>query len=204
MPQVIEVTVYTYGELTPAAQEAARNWFRANYDFSFEADCVIDDAQEAAKRLGIEIGRQRHANRPAVYWSGFWSQGDGASFEGDYRYTKGAAKAVKEYAPNDKELARIAETLQDAQRRNFYRLTAGVSQYGRYVHETTMSVDVERNDDATVSEDDAETVTEAMRDFARWIYRRLEAAYVYATSDDAAAESLRINEYQFEADGAVA
>jgi hypothetical protein len=42
-----------------------------------------------------------------------------------------------------------------------------------------------------------ETVVEALRDLARWLYRQLEAEYDHLTSDEAVEEGIVINEYTF-------
>lgn len=47
----------------------------------------------------------------------------------------------------------------------------------------------------------AETLTEALRDFNRWIYKALEKEYEYLTSDEAVEESIRTNAYEFTKDG---
>ena len=101
--------IYTYEELSDEAKAKARDWYRKNDDNEY-SEFVIDDAKEVAALMGWEIDK--------VYYSGFWSQGDGACFEGIMRYNKGCAKLVKAYT-NDAELNRIAEAWQDLQRRNF-------------------------------------------------------------------------------------
>ena len=46
--------------------------------------------------------------------------------------------------------------------------------------------------------DDAEdSVTEALRDLARWLYRQLEQEYSYQTSDEVVGEAMEVNEYMF-------
>ena len=83
--------------------------------------------------------------KPHIYFSGFWSQGDGASFEGTYAYARGAARAIRAHAPKDAELHAIADALADVQRPNFYQLGADIRQSGRYCHEYTMAIHVERD-----------------------------------------------------------
>ena len=62
--------------------------------------------------------------KPCIWFSGFWSQGDGACFEGRYAYAPRASLRIRDYAPRDTELHRIADALQALQRLNFYQLTA--------------------------------------------------------------------------------
>ena len=56
---------------------------------------------------------------PCIWFRGFWSQGDGACFEGAYAYVRGATVGIRAHAPQDNELHRIVDTLQAIQRRNF-------------------------------------------------------------------------------------
>ena len=66
-----------------------------------------------------------------------------------------------------------------------------------------MSVDVTRDSPTCQSptEDAEETVTEALRDLARWLYRQLEAEYDHFTSDEAIEEGIIVNEYTFTESG---
>jgi hypothetical protein len=45
--------------------------------------------------------------------------------------------------------------------------------------------------------DAEETVIEALRDLARWLYRQLEREYDHLSSDEAVDESITVNEYTF-------
>lgn len=202
------INLYSFDELSDDAKETAKNWFRCagSYD-NFFAECVFDDAAAIADLMGIDL-RMKRTNRgnyePSIYYSGFSSQGDGACFESRYAYEKGSVKAVKSYAPKDKELARIATALEAIQKRYFYKLTASTKHSGHYYHEYCMTVDVDYSGDDTRDISEAETeVTELMRDFARWIYKQLESAYDYANSDDTVSENIRANEYEFLENGTI-
>lgn len=158
-------------------------------------DCTVDDVKEVGKLIGIDIDN--------VYFSGFCNQGDGACFEGDYEYRKQSVSLVFGHAPKDKELKRIANELQELQRRFFYQLTARVKHRGHYMHELCTVIDVSGNEDFSydVHEDAEDGITEFLRDFMRWIYKRLENEYEYLTSDEAVEETLKINEYNFDLEG---
>ena len=208
MPHVIEKTVFTFSELSDRAKEKARNWYREgalDYDWW---DSIYEDANAIAKLIGIDLetrtfkrmnGTTGHA--PNIQFSGFCSQGDGACFEGSYRYAKGALKAVKGYAPLDTELHRITQELQDAQSRCLYGLVATVRHAGRYSHEHSVSIDVETAEGASVSKVVEEQVTEALRDFCRWIYRQLEKEYEYQMADAQVDNAIITNEYTFNENG---
>lgn len=189
--------LYQFDELSDEAKEKAREWYReaSSYDFNdFHADYVIDDAKRIGALMGIEIDK--------VYYSGFWSQGDGACFEGSYAYKKGSVKAVKAEAPNDKDLHEIAETLADIQKRNGYKLEASVKQRGHYNHSGCTSIEIHHVDDRYRDIGEAEQdIKDALRSFMDWIYHRLEAEYEYQNSDEQVDENIRINEYEFTEDG---
>jgi hypothetical protein len=206
MLEVICTTVYQFPELSEAAKEKARGWYRelGPHDDWWEA--VYEDFGRVCEILGIRLkttavrlmGGGTRA-KPCISFSGFWSQGDGACFEGYLGHAKGAAARIRDYAPTDLGLHAIADRLQAIQRRNFYQLTADISQRGRYCHEYTMSVEVTRESAAwqPPTGDAEEIVTEALRDLARWLYRQLQAEYDHLTSDEAIEDGIISNAYTF-------
>ena len=191
--RTVQKTVFLFDELSDAAKEKARDWYRQNgMDYEWW-DGVYADAKQVADIIGIDIDDIR--------FSGFSSQGDGASFVGSYRYKKGALKAIKEYAPNDDELHHIAKELQTIQKRNFYALWASVYFNGCYCHSGTMSASVEdkRNQYGQCSNADDETeLQDVLRCFADWIYSQLEKEYEGLCLDDAIAYL----GYEFDENGA--
>lgn len=194
MPQIIETTVYTLDELSDEAKAKAREWYREGaFDYDWW-DCTYEDAKTCAKVIGIEIDK--------IYFSGFWSQGDGACFEGSYAYAKGGAKVIREHAPQDAELHRIADALQALQRANFYALQASVRQRGRYSHEQCTVIDVSDKDGYAPSAETHDALADLLRDYMRWIYRQLEAEWEYQNADEQVDEAIRANEYTFTEDGA--
>ena len=207
--RTIETVVYQYDELSPEAQENARDWFLK--DFEFEADFVLEDAARVAALLGIEFdihtvdlygGGTRQ--EPNISWSGFSTYGDGACFEGRYAYAPGSVEAVKAYAPLDKELHSIAQQLQDVQKHHTYKLTTQCQHHEHYYHSGCMDVVVEDSREIDVSAEAEDAVTEALRAFADWIYSQLQAEYHYQVSPDNVEESIRVNAYEFTADGKIA
>jgi len=177
MPQVIATTVFRFDELDPGAKDRARAWYReGGFDHDWY-DAVYEDFQRITEILGIRlktrticlVGGQTRED-PSIWFTGFWSQGDGAAWEGWYSYRKSAAADLRAYAPQDKTLHGIAETLQAAQRQNFYQLRAEVTQRGNYYHAYSMAIDVTR-DSAGAQEiaGGAELIiVDALRDLASW------------------------------------
>jgi hypothetical protein len=205
MPE-ITTTVYRLDKLSNAAKEKARAWYReGGFDYDW-FEFVYDDFERICTILGVNLetrmvrlyggGTRR---KPCIWFSGFWSQGDGACFEGRYCHAKAAPRKIREYAPRDNELHRIADALQAIQRRNFYQLHAAVIHRGRYYHEYCMVISVERDSPACqgMTFDAEDVVTEALRDLARWLYRQLEREYDDLTSDEAIDEAITANDYTF-------
>ncbi len=66
-----------------------------------------------------------------------------------------------------------------------------------------MAIEVERDSPTwqPMTDGAEDTVIEALRDLARWLYRQLEREYDYLTSDDAVDESIALNQYTFTAQG---
>lgn len=210
MPQTITKTVYEFDELSDAAKERARDWWRGCEAQDFDTDFLYEDFQRMGKLLGIEFDRKPvklmgggTRYDPTIYWSGFSSQGDGACFEGRYSYAKGAAKAIaKETGGTEHALIDLAERLQAAQRRNFYRLEAIAKHRGHYYHSGCMSIDVfDREDNYREIGDAEEEIKQCLREFADWMYKQLDAENDYRMSDENVDESIRCNEYTFTENG---
>lgn len=204
MPETREITVYQFDELSDAAKEKAREWYRdGQLDYDWWG-FVYEQADTAAKHLGIDIDR-KDKNTPAIYFSGFCSQGDGACFEGSYRYKKGWRSALlHEFGPGDalNELLSIGQALQAIQARHFYKLEATCRHRGFYQHSGCMSVDVEHAEDRYRDIGDAEDeIRDQLRLFADWIYDRLESEHDWLTADEQVDEAIRANEYTFNEDG---
>ena len=69
-------------------------------------DCVYDDLERICPILGVTLATTTvrlmgggTRQKPCIWFSGFWSQGDGACFHGRYAYTPCASLRIREYAP---------------------------------------------------------------------------------------------------------
>ena len=204
------VNLYAFDELSDKAKEKARDWFRELlYQNENDWENVFEDARMCGESMGIHIdenmrkwvnaktGKTGTSTSDAIYFSGFSSQGDGACFDGTYRYVESAEKAMRDWAPLDKELHRIAAALDAIQAQNGNSLTATMKQRGHYLHSGCMTVDVERTDGEDMTKDAEEAVTQLMRDFADWIYGMLEKDYEYQQSDEHIDECLTTKAYTF-------
>ena len=187
------IQTYSFNELSDEAKQVA---FYNNSDINVDHwdwyDSTKDDFHTILELVGFYN----------IYssFSGFYSQGDGASFSADYRYKKGCLKAVKQHAPNDVELHSIVKGIISHQKDNGYLLSCEVSQRGNHCHSNTMHFSWCKNDDSCFDwkndfvEDDLEQL---FKDLANWYYSRLESEYEYLTSFDAVAEMLEANEIGF-------
>ena len=210
MPRTVETVVYAIEELTETAKESARAWYCGSCLEHEWYDAVFEDFEAICRILGVTLrtspvrlygGGTRE--KPHLFFRGFSSQGDGASFEGQYSHARGVARAIRVHAPKDEELHRIADELQAAQKRNFYQLNTVIRTRGNYCHEHSMAIEVERDSPTwqPMTDGAEDTVTEALRDLARWFYRQLEREYDYLTSDPAVDESIATNGFTFTAEG---
>jgi len=209
--RTVEIQLFKASELTEDARERARRWYREleAQDFGSHGE-IYEPAQTAAALVGIEFASNTvklmgggTRIEPDIRWSGFSSQGDGASFVGTYRYAKGSSRAVRKEFPMDKELHRIADGLATLQRSHGYKIEAQAEQTGRYVHSRTMYAYLLNPSDKLMEHESEvlDPLNELLRDFADWIYRGLEEEYEYRLSDEAIDEGLEANEYDFTADG---
>ena len=171
-------------------------------------DSVYADFENICKIIGVFV----HGDEPS--FTGFASQGDGASFAGTYlayafdmktgeqhNFYELAPAEIRAHAPEDEELHRIADELCMLSR-VYFPLHINIARFGRsnYVHEQTMDCHVEPMDGDP--DDWAEEVhthvqgegTMLMRDLARWLYRTLEDEYDYLTSDEAVWAAILDNE----------
>ena len=217
--RIKQTKVYQYDELSDKAKEKARDWYRkGNCDDTYWSECVIEDAATIAEFLGLDINQTAYKTmggetkyKPTVYFSGFWSQGDGACVEGTWRASDVKVDELKEYAPQDKELHRIVDGLAEIAKEypdGYFK----VRHRGHYSHSGCTAFDVELPTEqeneleydspeykllqVKLGEDE-ETLIELARDFMNWIYRQLEKEWDYQNSDEQVEESIRCNAYEF-------
>lgn len=180
--------------------EKYRNWSVEGIDWW---DGVYESFREDMEDVGIDVDR--------MYFTGFWSQGDGACFEG----------AVEDWGLFLPTLGYTDATLVQHAKEHW---TFGVVHSGRYYHENCtsfkMGLDLPNDeymteaeflawygtgDDlrdavliAVLSQYDGDKLekefTDAFKDHMKELYRRLEEEYEYLTSDESVLESLIVND----------
>ena len=191
MPVVKQVTYYSFDELSEQAQQKAietvRQWddlFHANEEF------VLQHFQE----------QHPHIHDMDISYSGFCSQGDGASFTGYIN----AEWAIDNLLSDElKEIVRDLDC-------DFVRTTH------HYCHERTVSTEIEDITWAYHIEDNDNlkdamlsihyhTIFNAIEEYrlnlCHKLYAELEQAYEYCHSDENIKELILANDYLFDADG---
>lgn len=215
MSRTKHTEVYSFDELEDSAKEKAREQMREFQADDDWYDCVCEGAATCADFLGIDLRTKSvklmgggTRNAPCIYFSGFSSQGDGACFEGTWRADSVRVDQLREHAPQDKELNRIAEEL-GVIAVEFPAAMASIEHRGRYYHSGCMTIEVSEpdnyDDNGLVTADDFPDceIVQLMRDFADWIYSQLDAEHTYRNADEQIDDNIRANEYEFTADGRI-
>lgn len=220
--KTIEVEVYKWEELSQTAQQRAREWYLEGMDYEWW-DCVYEDAKTEGYTFGFCIDK--------IYFSGFYSQGDGACWVGQVDVSQWLGTHV----PDSIGVSAWRQLIQE----NVVSKHLQVSHVSNhYSHENTMRFG-EIVDDTDCYEDDytmqlpsifkgmsianlfdlieaddtcsfknieqiEQAIEESSKDYAREIYRRLREEYEYLCSDEVMIDHFKINEYHFTKEGALA
>ncbi|TAG49770.1 MAG: hypothetical protein EAZ30_02740 [Betaproteobacteria bacterium] len=212
--KTVTIPVYQFSELSEKARERAAELLRNHTADHHWWDATYDDADNIATLLGITIDRasvltksgRRESGLPDIQFSGFWSQGDGASFVGSFSSKGGCDTAIRSYAPLDEKLLAIARSLDTLHTQLSNRLSATLTRrrdaYHHYSHENTVDINVmltdSHGDERTASAEVEDELGNVLRSFMRWIYGQLESEYDHLTSDDYLAEYANENGYWFD------
>lgn len=193
-----------FNELSKTAKE---NAIQKNTDINvFDGwhDNCIADFKEILSIVGFE--------NPDFCYSGFYSQGDGASFFGDYKYKKGCLKKLKNEFPTNTELHNIVKGIYDIQKTHFFGITCRINcNNHRYSHSNTMGFDFDNIVRADQTHDyfytvfnnksDELVLIKLFSDLADNFYNILINEYNYLTSDEQVTYALV--EYDFTENGEI-
>ena len=184
--------IYTFDELSDEAKEIAIEKNRYfNVDNTSWSEFVIEDFCRKCAEYGIDVDEKD------VSFTGFWSQGDGASFVGEVDNTELFLQRIGVDLPKD-----ISE-----------RLIVRFSRIGwRYSHEYTCTTEYEQNFDCDEEIEVEEKYSEQLNsiyekaevlrvELCRTLYNTLEQSYCELTSDESIAETMIANECEFYEDG---
>lgn len=195
--RTISINLYKFDELSDKAKEVARQWWRDNDSGENKwAEYVLEDAKTCLALMGF--------CNVDIQWSGFWCQGDGASFTGHWQAETVAPTALKQHAPVDEELHRIVDglyTVAQIYPDGYVKLS---SDSQMCCHEGTITFDHCSGFDKEGWGVSLAALIGLSRNMMRWIYRQLESEYNYYVSDENVDESIRINEHEFYDNGSYA
>jgi hypothetical protein len=221
MSKVIEVEVFKYDELSDSAKQRARDWYIEGMDYEWWQG-VYDMAIEDGKEKGFYIDK--------IAFSGFHSQGDGASWSGFVDVRQWLEENCADSIGVSAWCALIQE---DVVTKNIQ-----VTQSGRYSHEETMSfanvedhtdeftddwqmeltsifkgMEVQHLFDLIVTDDtcpykNVDDITTAIaisgKQYARDIYHNLREEYDYLCSEEMMIDHFDCNDYHFTDEGELA
>lgn len=197
----------SFDELSEKAKDKAREAYTSNnHPHDDWWDNIYEDFARICTILGISLSTRtvklmsgKTREEPHIYFSGFYSQGDGASFEGRYYFAPTASVDIREYS-DDKELHRIADHLTAMQ--TTQRLL-GLEFFVAFIYAMGNNLRVEIGDWGIdeVGEPDEKQFADLMHSLAAWLYKQLEAENDYLYSDKCVDQYL-INE-TFDEDGTI-
>lgn len=191
MPKIIEKLAYEYNELSDKAKQKLRdNYCEHVIEMDFEVECLETILEE----MGF--------SNPKIAYSGFWSQGDGASFTCDnWQYKKGMFANIKQNYPTWSSLHLIAKELQSLSKKTGYSLEFSVYRTNhRYCHENTVECGFGYNE---YDEKIQDYVGDVVKKLCKTLYDSIEKSYYDATSDEAIEDFYTSNEYLFDEKGGI-
>jgi hypothetical protein len=216
-----EQTEFIYEDLSPKAKEKALQWFSESLDHDWW-EATYDSAKEDAKAKGFDI--------EDIRFSGFWSQGDGASWTGSVRIKEFLDYHLKEDNP-DYSRYFVLQALLDE---DWVEKYVTIERYGYlYVHSYQMreggvslsaldGLDEDSEErlqaDGPLQRADVyqlhvgidtdalvvkllEWIIKEAREYADGIYADLEAEHEHLTSEESLIEGAYSNGWRFDEDG---
>ena len=187
--RVVEIRVYKFDELSPKAQEKALNDQR---DFESEIwdakDYIIPNFKEDIEKFGI--------SDIEVAYSGFGSQGDGASFTGLVNLPKfiKSQKAEKEY-PN------LLKDMEKGEVDDSVRIERYDSQYSHEMTVSSGTIHSKSKKSEKETEKLEDELTKFVRDRSKKLYEEMQVDYDDRMSDESLKDAIEANEYEYKGNG---
>jgi hypothetical protein len=223
MPEILDDDVeatFTYDQLSEHAKKRVRDRVRNNPNYPHDSwfECIYEDADTIAGFMGITIDRRQEKRRdgsirdagPDIMFSGFWSQGDGACFNGRWSAAETTYERfcqLLDHAPTDTHLHEIAFAFAKAayDLRHFQDVVARIEQDGHYYHSGCTNIEVEFDEPDCLHGLDSDHflrvafdaltgrvmdgmekhLTDLLRHFMDWIYRSLNDCHDAEMEDEA-------------------
>jgi hypothetical protein len=219
MAKIVETEVFTYAELqergNAKAIDKAAEWLREAITDGDWHDYILEFWQSALSQIGFDD--------PKISFTGFWSQGDGASFTAHIDVAKLAAFMSEAIGPSQTVSAESGDFRPyivyecggvpiDPRYAKLVKLAGYIGAQvrrtsHRHSHENTCTTYIDLSGSAdkprvekllTSFREDVETLR---RDLSRVIYRSLKQAYDDQTSEESISDFAEVTDYTFTADG---
>lgn len=204
--KTIQLELFSFNELSNDAKAKAINSERNSENLEYHYSGEVEYYQDVLKHIGF--------TNVEISFSGFYSQGDGASFTADYDSSLINLDGLKNHNTELYSLmARIDSVFGASGLSSDNIITASVKRVSsHYSHHNTVNIDdiAINGEDEWITEDSKvykafeaveNYLTSLKDDICYIIYNNLEREYEYQTSDEYIAELLTINDYYFLADG---
>lgn len=188
--RIKEVPVYTYDE-HPDKEKVLEKMGDINTSFEWY-DNTLSDWKERLEKLGY--------NDTEISFSGFYSQGDGASF---------TAKGIDlvQWLKSHKKKTAFRRLLRFIELDELSARVIRTSHH--YSHSNTVEVEMDIGFPEipvihSMAEVLEELISEEVKKLSDEIYSDLEKECEYLESEEAIVETIKANEYEFELDGSIA
>ena len=195
-----QINVFSFNELSNEAKEHAIEKYYNYYTEYEDLDFELDSLKEKLANIGFENAK--------ISFSGFCSQGDGASFESDVNLNKILSYMVYQSTSYD-EISKY-NNLIILHDKNLLELTLWIKRLSsHYSHENTCTTDHEidlyqkyRSSQAEdyffeVAQDLMEEVEDIRHEVSQDIYHSLEETYEAMQSEEYLAEGFENEEIEF-------
>ena len=201
---VVTYKTFKFNELTEEVQEKViekNREDRSQYNNEHVFECCLDDWKEKLDKIGFYD--------PKIYFSGFWSQGDGACFETKECDLVEIMKHLIEVLP-PKFKGKYRHLMPFIDEGTIY-CSIYTNDFGHhYSHERTRNIDLEypfwheRCPKAVaLCKELREDLEEYRYDLAHELYVALEAEWDYHVSEECIKEDIANNDYTYLEDGKI-
>ena len=201
MPEQIQITLFTFDELSEESQQRVIEPIREAYDpdYSIVYDMFIN---------GMSVDYGSNVTIDDIQWSGFWSQGDGACFTCDFDIE--VLLPILKEELNEEQIDILKEIDVEVEASS---IRTGFSNH--YSHENTVTGNIQLNYGDYYSYRTTEIneihdilenkLTEIIREECRSLYRQLESFYDQEMEDERIIEEIKecYSEYCFREDGTI-
>jgi len=188
--------LYEFHELSEDAQETAINKL---HDINVELDWwdfEIDYWKEKLSDIGFENAE--------INFTGFWSQGDGASFTAEVNLKKIINHFVMCNSIDLKAQEFYLKKLNNIENWYFNFDFSIIRLSSLYCHKMTCGIDYYQDGSeywSNIADDLASDIEDLRTDLCQEIYKSLEKEYEWLTSKDAIIDTIEVNEYEFTKEG---